>query len=241
METEYTPLPWPRPFTSALNKREAILVLLYMPIHMALLQWVLTGFVERETLTPGSANLVYYALGFGYMLLVAFGFLRRDYDALADRPLRCIAEVLMNYGLMLAFNMLVGSLLLMILPEGQNPNNQALMQAASQESRAVMATVTYLAPLTEEMMFRAGVFGLLRRKSRTAAYVVSVLLFSLYHVLPYAVQDPVYWLYLVQYLPASFLLARCYERSNSIWCSTFFHMLVNGVSFSALQALEELM
>lgn len=241
METEYTPLPWPRAFTSALNRREAILVLLYMPIHMALLQWLLTGLVERGTLTPGNANLVYYAVGFGYMLLAAFGFLRRDYDALADRPLRCIAEVLMNYSLMLAFNMLIGTLLLLVLPEEQNPNNQTLMRAAAQESRAVMATVTYLAPLTEEMMFRAGIFGLLRRKSRTAAYVVSVLAFSLYHVLPYAVQEPVYWVYLIQYLPASFLLARCYERSNSIWCSTFFHMLVNGVSFSAMQALEGLM
>ena len=68
METEYTPLPWPRPFTSALNKREALLVLLYLPIHAVALQWLLTGFVERGTLTPGSANLVYYAVGFGYMV-----------------------------------------------------------------------------------------------------------------------------------------------------------------------------
>jgi membrane protease YdiL (CAAX protease family) len=63
------------------------------------------------------------------------------------------------------------------------------------------------------------------------------LCFSLYHVAPYAVLDPVNWIFLLQYIPASLLLARCYERCNSIWGSIFFHMLINAVSFSALSVL----
>ena len=57
----------------------------------------------------------------------------------------------------------------------------------------------------------------------------------------FALQDPVYWVYLLQYLPVSWLLCRCYERCNSIWGSIFFHMTVNAVSISALNALSELL
>ena len=49
------------------------------------------------------------------------------------------------------------------------------------------------------------------------------------------------WLYIVQYLPVSYLLVRCYERTDSIWCSIFLHMIINGVSLRALTLLQELM
>ena len=71
--------------------------------------------------------------------------------------------------------------------------------------------------------------------------MVATLAFSLYHVYGYAVMDSIYWLYLIQYLPVSILLCRAYERTNSIWCSIFFHMLVNWVSMNALKMLEALL
>jgi len=232
---------WPRPFTSAPNRRELIAVLLYLPVHLLGLRWILTGLMTRGALSAGAGNLAYYGVGFFYMLAAAFGFLRRDFDALCDRPLRALGEVLVHYALMLALNLLVGTLLLLLRPDGLNPNNEALLQAAAQDGGAVTATVVFLAPVVEELLFRAGVFGLLRRRSRLAAYAVSALGFSFYHVAPYAFSQPACWLYLVQYLPASFLLARCYERTNTIWCSIFFHMLVNGVTMAALQAVQEML
>ena len=81
------------------------------------------------------------------------------------------------------------------------------------------------------------VFGGLRPYGRTLAYAVSMLLFSVYHVWGYALQDPVYWIYLLQYLPVSWLLCRCYERCDSIWGSILFHALVNAVSVRVLTAL----
>ena len=229
------------PFTSSLSRSEAILVLLYIPIHVAVLQLVLGTLAKNGTLTQATANLLYYAIGFVYMVSVAFGFLRRDFDPMADRPFRFLLEVMSSYGWMFIANFLVGMIMLG-LPQGSgNPNNQSVMETAAANSRFVEAAVVYLGPLVEEMMFRAGIFGLIRRKNRIAAYAASTLLFSLYHVLPYALQTPGNWIYIIQYIPVSFLLARCYERTNSIWGSTLFHMLVNGIAFSALGALQELM
>ena len=99
----------------------------------------------------------------------------------------------------------------------------------------------FLAPLTEEVLFRGAVFNGIRKTNRIAAYAVSMVLFSVYHIWGYAVEDPSYWLYTLQYLPAAFLLCRCYERTNSIWCSIFFHMLVNHISMKMLMLLEELL
>ena len=70
---------------------------------------------------------------------------------------------------------------------------------------------------------------------------MSMLLFALYHVWAYALESPVYLLYILQYLPISYLLCRCYERTDSIWSSIFLHMLVNAVSIRALRILEELL
>jgi len=227
---------WPRPFTSALKKSEAILVLGYLPLHLLLLQFGFGLLAEKELVPLPLADLLYYLTGFVFMVLAAFRFLRRDFDALIDAPFPCLREILRSYLLMLCFNFVLG-LLFLLLPQTENPNNAAVMAAAELDMRAVKAAVIFLAPMVEEMMFRAGIFGLLRRKDRRAAYLVSALCFSLYHVVPYAVLDPMNWLFLLQYIPASLLLARCYERCNSIWGSVFFHMLINAVSFSALSVM----
>ena len=229
-------IPWPRPFTSRLTRREAIFVLAYFPVHLFVLQLVLGLIAEKELLSLPAADLLYYLVGFLYMVLAAFGFLRRDFDALVDAPLACMREGLRGYLAMLCCNFLLGLLLLLLL-KSDNPNNEAVMAVAAQDMRAIRAAVVFLAPVVEEMLFRAGIFGLIRGKNRRAAYIVSALCFALYHVVPYAVSQPVYWLFLLEYLPVSLLLAYCYERTNSIWCSIFFHMLVNGVSMSVLGAV----
>ena len=233
---ELRTIPWPRPFTSRLTRREAIFVLAYFPVHLIVLQLVLGLIAAKELLSLPAADLLYYLVGFLYMVLAAFGFLRRDFDALIDAPLACIREVLRGYLAMLCCNFLLGLLLLLVL-KSDNPNNEAVMAVAEQDMRAVMAAVVFLAPVVEEMLFRAGIFGLLRQRNRRAAYIVSALCFALYHVVPYAILQPAYWLFLLEYIPVSLLLANCYERTNSIWCSIFFHMLVNGVSISLLGAV----
>ena len=132
-------------------------------------------------------------------------------------------------------------ILLAVLPDASNPNNGAIMDMAKIDMRWIKAMTIFLAPPVEELMFRAGIFGTLRRRSRFAAYAVSALVFSLYHVWSFAITDPINWIYIIQYIPVSLLLARCYERTNSIWSSIFFHMTVNAVSLQALSMLQDLL
>ena len=229
------------PFTSRQSVLECVLALLWLPIHLFLLPKLF------GRLLPGSddswLNLAVYGTGAAYMLLTQFRFLRRDFDPLCDRPGYVLLEILISYGAMLLFNMAVSGLMALVSGELENPNNAAVVDMAMTRSGPIAATAVFLAPLTEEMIFRAGIFGGLRRKSRVAAYLVSVSLFALYHVwsYAYAYRNPKMLLYAVQYIPVSYLLCRIYERTDSIWGSVLLHSVSNFIALNALTALEKLL
>lgn len=228
------------PFTSSLTRREAICVLLYLPLQMALLPLGIGYLAARAGIDLAWANFLYYDVGFCYMLLAGFRFLRRDFDPLADRPFYVLARILTSYALLMLCNIATANIILHFLPESRNENNEALLEMVTQNAGPMKAALIFLAPMVEEMLFRAGVFGTLRKRSRLAAYLVSALLFAVYHVWSYVVDNPAYWLYLLEYIPAGLLLARCYERCNSIWGSIGFHMLVNAMSLSLYEVASQL-
>ena len=227
------------PFTSRLSTPAAILVLLWLPIHILGLPWLLYGVLGvRDEI---QLNFLTYVISALYMLIEGFRFLRRDFDALWEHPLRVFLQVIGCYAAMLLMNMALSGLLSFFIDASENPNNEAVMDMMGSEYGKMSATAIFLAPIVEEMIFRAGIFGTLRRRSRLLAYVLSMALFSVYHVWGYAMSDPMSWFYLLQYIPASYLLCRCYEYCDSIWGSMFFHMLTNYVSIRALSLLEELL
>lgn len=223
-------------FTSRLSKGQAIAALLYLPVHVVLLPLLAVILMLRGVLNETEANLLCYAVGVAYMLVFLWKFFRRDFDALCDRPLRCLLEIAVSYGIMWCCNLFI-NMLLYRLNEVSNPNNEALFNLAGMEYGQMAAMAVFMAPVVEESIFRAGLFGVLRRRSRTLAYIVSVLLFSAYHVWSYALADLKNLIYIVQYIPVSILLCRCYERTNSIWGSIFLHMLVNGVSVAVMYTM----
>ena len=232
----------PVEFTSRLTKKETAAVLAWLPVHLWLLPLLLQQMINRGAMDDVAANMICYTLGVLYMLGLLFPFLRRDFDPLCDRPVYCLLEILKNYVLTYLGNMAVGTLMMLVLSQGgENPNNAGLMDMADRGWNQMSTMAVFMAPIVEECMFRAGIFGTLRRYSRWGAYLVATLAFSLYHVWSYALVDPIYWLYFIQYVPVSLLLCRVYERTNSIWGSIFFHMLVNYIAMNALKVLETLL
>ena len=235
-------IPDPFPFTSRMTRGEVIAALVYLPLHVWLLPVLFYYLPATSEISDLTLNMVVYITGSVYMLLFLGRFLRREFDPLCDHPGFCILQVVICYGMMVAFNLILSSVLTLLLPpDSANPNNSAVMEMAGAEYGKTAALAVFLAPLVEEPVFRGAIFGSLRSRSRVLAYVVSMSLFALYHVWGYALQDPVYWIYLLQYLPVSWLLCRCYERCNTIWGSIFFHMMVNAISLSALNTLSRLL
>ena len=232
-----TPLtPGQDAFRDLMRPGERIAALIYLPIHIVVLPLVLP---YLPYVTPGLSslgiNLVYYITGFAYTLIMFRRFLKAGFNAALDAPGRFFLSIVLAYAVEVMLSMLL-SLLLTALG-GQSlysPNNDAIISLAPDGYNQLLAMTVFMAPIVEEVLFRGLVFGSLRRHSRAAAWIVSALLFSLYHVWQYAFSDPVYLISAVLYLPASLAFNWCYERSGSIWAPILYHMLSNAIGMSAL-------
>ena len=218
---------------SRMSNRESTAALVWLPVHVLGLPLLLARLSPQ--MSVANINFWTYVIGTGALCLLCAGFLRRDFDRLWERPMNILGKALLGVVLLMAANAVLNLLLSPLMPE-ENPNNQTLLDLAKAERQRITVITVILAPILEELIFRGGVFGLLRRKSRLLGYAVCLLLFGLYHTWQYALADPIYWLYLVQYLPAGYLLCRSYEKTECIWTPILLHILNNGISLWALKA-----
>ena len=232
------------PFENQMTKTQTILGWIYLLLHVAGLP-VLLGLLQQYAPSPmdeAAVNLAYYVIGVVFCLTAEFTFLRRGFDRLVENLKLCLLTMLL--ALMLDYALSGVAALALMLVDGviENPNNSEIMDLAAQNSGTVKAMAIFLAPIVEEVLFRGVVFGSVRTRSRLWAYVVSVALFSLYHVWQYAAftGDLTQLLYALQYIPVSIVLAWAYERSGSIWTSVFFHMGFNAMTFYVLNVVENL-
>ena len=210
---------------------QSLAVLLWIPIDVLGLPMLLIRLFPR--LSDADLNFWVYGIGAVFLTLLCLSFLRRDFDRVWERPGYILAQALIGLGLMLVCNILVSYLFYFLLPEA-NPNDEAVDALLRAERGKMSAVTVVMAPLLEELMFRGGVFGSLRRWNRGAAYIGCLLLFALLHTWQYAMYDPKYLLFILQYLPAGWLLCRCYEKTECIWTSILMHALNNSLSLLLL-------
>ena len=77
-----------------------------------------------------------------------------------------------------------------------------------------------VAPITEELLFRKGIYGFMRvRMSKVAAVLVSSLMFAAVH--GYSIQGA------TQTFLAGIVLALAFEKSGNLWYSVVIHMMLN--------------
>lgn len=226
------------PFENPMGRGAKIAGWIYLPIHVALLPLflgVILMLVTGEMPSEITCNICYYAIGLVFTLIAMWKFLRRSYENMLDRFAYSLAMILAAYAVDVLLS-LVLQLAMSLFGELPIPNNDAVLELAGRDYRRMIAVAVLMAPLVEECLFRGVIFGTIRQKSRFWAYLVSVLLFSLYHVWQYALvyAEPRYLLSALQYVPVSIALAYCYDRTQSIWPPVFFHMFINALSLSVI-------
>jgi len=228
------------PFENEMTRTQTILGWMYLALHVAVLPWLLGLYqaFSPDPISDTTMNLIYYGIGIVFCLTVNFSFLRRSFDHLADNLRLCVLTMLLALLIDYALSAVATLLLLLVDVVAENPNNAEIMNMAEQNTGAVKAIAIFLAPIVEETLFRGVVFGSIRQRSRLWAYIISVTLFSVYHVWQYALLDPSLLLYALQYIPVSIALAWAYERSGCIWTNIFFHMGFNALSFFVLNTME---
>ena len=113
----------------------------------------------------------------------------------------------------------------------EDPNPVSWAEQYAYSPAATVLIVVILIPVVEEVLFRGLLFGALRKRSRTAAWLASAVLFAVYSVWTFAVAygDVRYLILALQYLPMSLALTWCYDRGGSIWSPILLHAIFHAI------------
>jgi len=225
-------------FVNTMTKPQRIGGYLYLPFHIFLFPLFIGMFASYlpSGLDELTENIIYYGLGLTFCLVWMWRFLRTGFDILLDNAMKNIMTFTLGCIIFYLLSYLAAGLMFSILGDSfSNPNNAAVTGLAEKSPRAVLALTVLIAPIVEEILFRGIVFGALRPKHRVLAFTASIALFGLYHVwqFAYSSNDWRMLVYIIEYIPAGYVLAWLYERTNCIWIPIFLHMAVNMIAMGA--------
>lgn len=234
-----------KPFNFPMSVRERIGGIVYIPIHcwvVPILVVLIDELSDKINCSEPVLNLLVYAVGFLFCLLFMWKFLKKSFEDIFENKTRFFGLVLRSFGLYYALTLVVSWIVTAIIGDYElviNPNS-ANINALVRQNFNVMAVMSVIfAPIVEECMFRGALFGTIRKKSRFWAYVVTIVFFAFYHLHAYFITDYSWqlWVYLLQYVPATFVLCRLYEKSGTIWCPMALHAIINLIALYAAKLL----
>jgi len=174
-------------------------------------------------------NFIFFAANFLVVLLIFRKFLGKNLQSLRERPwyvLRCAGLGLLIY---MAGNGIFSFVVTPLFPDFANINDAAIMEMVQEHFGLMTVGTVLFVPLAEECFYRGLIFRNLYDKHPAWAYILSMTVFSLAHVVGYVTMADFGTLVLCffQYLPAAFALSWCYRRCGCIFAPVLVHMAVN--------------
>ena len=235
-----------RPAFILLNRGEKIAGWIYFPFYVLIISLVLAVIfmlMGRDVQAPGNLlylNLIYGVINFCVLTVCFHKYLGKSLRQVRQFPGRFFAAVGIGFAIYYFGTVLMTILVQLVEPGLENINDNALGGLAEHGMILMIIYTVLLVPTVEELMFRGLIFSSIRPRSRFWAYAVSMVAFSLMHVLAYVGSYPLRTLLLcfLQYLPASFGLAWALEYSGSIWASIGVHTIANLVAMLAMAFMK---
>lgn len=225
---------WPQ--ESALTRREMALGLAYLPFHTVAMPQLLNALAAvHPWMTTAVANGILYGVG---TVFVALAFGRRlfaHYCLWMDRFSRVLLTMCRGYLLYMGLSLILGAVLPLLQPEtAVNPNNEALSALRGADFRVTFALAIFIAPILEEILFRGVVFGWVREKFPRGSYAITWALFAAAHLWQFAVPGVPLGALALQYIPLSFALCYCYDKSGCLWAPICLHMINNMMAYNMI-------
>ena len=219
-----------------LSKAQIIAGFLYLPFYVVLLAEglnLLTGLLDLS-LTDVQFNACWFILNAIILWAIFHKFLLHSLRRIRfwDLVQACILGFVFYYFGTWLFGFLTSLLNLRII----SFNDETVQTLVSENYWVMVVCSVAVAPIIEETLVRGLIFGAIHPKSRIAAYVASILFFSIMHVwayLPTKGLVPVL-LAAAQYIPASIALGWTYEKAKTVWAPIIVHMTINAISMSLI-------
>lgn len=182
-------------------------------------------------------DTVYFVINLGLVVLIFHNYLWQSIKHGLQHYIKLVIAAIVGYACYFLLSESCDMILEWIEPGFFNVNDASIVTYGRTHYLVTFIGVVLLVPLAEETLYRGLVFGLLQRKSRLSAYIISTLFFAFIHVMGYVGSFPPYLLLLcfVQYIPAGITLAGAYEYSGSILAPVLIHTAINAIAILTMR------
>ena len=213
------------------NPNETVIGIIYFVLQLLILPSIILvgNMLLANPLPETTVQVLIFAVNFLAVLLIFRKFLVANFRFLLENPwfvLRCAGIGMLIY---MVGNAIFSFIVTLIDPSFTNINDAVILEMVQDNFGLMTLGTVVLVPIAEECFYRVLMFRNVYDKSPWLAYALSMILFSLAHVVGYITMYDFRTLAICffQYLPAGFALAWAYRRSGSIFASVLIHMSVN--------------
>ena len=227
-------------FTSRkLTPNEFVIGAIYYVLQLLIIPAIL-GLVNMILPVPFSeavVNFAFFTINFVAVVLIFRKFLKENLRIALETPWQTLRFAGIGLAIYFLGTSLVTSVNIWIYPDFANINDMTIMGMVQEYFGLMVIGTVFLVPIAEESFYRGLIFRQLFDRHPTAAYLISMAVFSVVHIAGYIGMTD--WLTMLlcffQYLPAGFALAWCYHRSNTIFAPILVHMAVNQVGMLTMR------
>ena len=223
---------------ASMSRTEKILGTIWLILQLLLpyvMHW-LNGLLTSP-MDPGNLTFVTYLVNFLFTVCI-FGHFLRDSLVAAWRDLwNFVQAVILGFVAHWACSRVLDWALSYLIP-GYNPIADASISALSGANHYLrIIGIVILAPVIEETLYRGLIFRNIWRRSRVAAYIVSMVIFSAIHVLGYIGTADITTMVLcfVRYLPAGLCLAWTYSKADNVFAPVIVHAVINAITIGIVK------
>ena len=223
----------------ALSSAETLSGIVYLALQLFVLPNILYWFNGRRSkpLTEAEIHFTFYFINFMAMLLLFHNFLGGSLQQATRHPMQLCEAVILGLVFYYACTWCITHLIQALAPSFSNYNDEAISAMSRGNSFLMLIGTVILVPPVEECLYRGLVFRNLYSKNKWAAYIVSIVLFAMIHILGYIGRySPLELLLAVlQYLPAGLCLAWSYVRADTIFAPIVIHAAINYITIRGLR------
>ena len=225
--------------SSYMTHEETTLGLGYWLFQLLLLPSLLhaiNGMLTRP-FSEAELNFTFFMMNFIAVICIFRRFLGSSGRRVAGHPVECFEAVVLG-AVAYAFCGWVMNWFIHQLAPGFVNRNDAAITAMSQGGYYLMLIGTVvLVPPVEECFYRGLIFRSIYKSSHTAAYLISIAVFALIHIMGFVGKYTPLELVLsfLQYVPAGLCLAWSYAKADTIYAPILIHAAVNYYGIHTLR------
>lgn len=225
--------------SAAMNRSETGIGFAWWLFQLILLPSMLRAVngIVSHPLTEAELNFTYFLINFIAIVCIFHRFLGCSASYTLSHPVVFLESVVLGAVAYVLCAILMNRFIAMLAPGFANQNDASIAAMSKGGFYLTAVGTVILVPPAEECFYRGLIFRTVYKRSHAAAYVVSICVFSLIHIVGFlGVYSPLELvLSFLQYVPAGLCLAWSYQRSGTIFAPILIHAMVNAYGICNLR------